>query len=118
VICITGDGGFAHAWSELETLKRLRLDIPVIVLNNQILAYQKDAEDVLFGEHTDAVDFEPVDHAALSRSCGCEGISVERAEDLPAALDQALALPGPSVLDVITDPEARPPVTFYEGHFH
>jgi len=43
VFCITGDGGFAHVWSELETARRLDIKVIVIVLNNQILAYQSHA---------------------------------------------------------------------------
>ena len=117
VVCLAGDGGFAHTWAELETARRLGLDIPVIVLNNQILGYQKHAEDVLFGAHTDACAFNPVDHAAIARACGCHGIRVERAADLRAALEEAWAQPGPTVIDVITDPDARPPVTFYDNTY-
>ena len=47
--------GFAHSWAELETLKRHELPITLIVLNNRVLGYQKDAEDALFGSHTDDV---------------------------------------------------------------
>ncbi|MFC7554687.1 acetolactate synthase catalytic subunit [Pseudoroseomonas wenyumeiae] len=117
VVCLAGDGGFAHTWAELETARRLKLDIPVIVLNNQILGYQKHAEDVLFGAHTEACDFAPVDHAAIARACGCHGIRVERAADLAAALQEAWAQDRPSLVDIITDPDARPPVTFYDNTY-
>ena len=117
VVCLCGDGGFAHSWAELETLRRLRLPITVLVLNNGILGYQKHAEDVIFGEHTDAVDFSAVDHAAIARACGVEGRRVERGEDVGAALDAAFASGGPMLIDVITDPDAKPPISFYAGHY-
>jgi acetolactate synthase I/II/III large subunit len=117
VVCLCGDGGFAHSWAELETLRRLRLPITVIVLNNGILGYQKHAEDVIFGEHTDAVDFTAVDHAAIARACGVEGRRVERGEDVGAALDAAFASGAPWLIDVITDPDAKPPISFYAGHY-
>jgi acetolactate synthase I/II/III large subunit len=117
VVCLCGDGGFAHSWAELETLRRLRLPITVLVLNNGILGYQKHAEDVIFGGHTDAVDFTAVDHAAIARACGVEGRRVERGEDVGAALDAAFALGGPMLIDVITDPDAKPPISFYAGHY-
>jgi acetolactate synthase I/II/III large subunit len=85
VVSLCGDGGFAHSWAELETLRRLRLPITVLVLNNSILGYQKHAEDVIFGEHTDAVDFTAVDHAAIARACGVPGVRVERGEDVGSA---------------------------------
>ncbi|MCG7360400.1 acetolactate synthase catalytic subunit [Roseomonas sp. ACRSG] len=117
VVCLAGDGGFAHTWAELETALRLKLDIPVVVLNNQILGYQKHAEDVIFGAHTEACHFAPVDHAAIARACGCHGIRVERAADLDAALQEAWQQDRPTVVDVITDPDARPPVTFYDNTY-
>jgi acetolactate synthase-1/2/3 large subunit len=115
VFCVAGDGGFAHVWSELETARRHRLKIIVTVLNNQILGYQKHAEDVLFGAHTSAIYFEPVDHAMIARACGLHGIRVEDPADYGPALDRALDAEATTVIDVITDPAAYPPVTAFEG---
>ncbi|MCX5494440.1 acetolactate synthase catalytic subunit [Kaistia dalseonensis] len=117
VIAIVGDGGFGHVWSELETLKRLDLPVVTIVLNNQILGYQKDSEDVLYGEHTDAVYFAPVDHAAIAQACGIRGVRVEDGAALAGVLAEALASGKPAVIDVLTDPGAQPPVTVYAGQF-
>ena len=115
VFCLVGDGGFAHVWSELETAKRHSLPVVVTVLNNQILGYQKHAEDVLFGAHTTAVDFQPVDHAAIARACGVRGLRVEDPDDYAAALAEAAAARETTVIDVIIDPEAYPPITSFEG---
>ncbi|MFC7397844.1 acetolactate synthase catalytic subunit [Chelatococcus sp. GCM10030263] len=115
VFCLAGDGGFAHVWSELETARRMRLDVVVAVLNNQILGYQKHAEDVIFGGHTDVVDFEPMDHAAIARACGCHGLRIEDPAEIATTLREAFARPGTSVLDVVTDPKAYPPITSFDG---
>jgi acetolactate synthase-1/2/3 large subunit len=117
VFCLCGDGGFAHSWAELETLRRLNLPITVMVLNNGILGYQKHAEDVVFGEHTDAVDFAAVDHAAIARACGVHGVRIERGQDVGPALDAAFASGKPALLDIVTDPDAKPPISFYAGHY-
>ena len=115
VYCVCGDGGFAHVWSELETAKRMGTKITVIVLNNQILGYQWHAEDVMYGDHTDACQLGPVDHAAIARACGCEGIRVEKPEDFNGALERARHSPVTVVIDVMIDPQAYPPITLYEG---
>jgi acetolactate synthase I/II/III large subunit len=114
VFCVAGDGGFAHVWSELETAVRESLNVTLIVLNNQILAYQKHAENVIFGKHTTAVDFRPVDHAAIANACGCRGLRVESIKDLEAALDASESGSTPTLVDVVTDPNAYPPITSYE----
>ncbi len=115
VFCICGDGGFAHMWSELETARRMGIKVTVIVLNNQILGYQWHAEDVLYGGHTDACQLFPVDHAAIARACGCNGLRVEDPADLAHALRSAIAAEGTTVIDVIIDPRAFPPITLFEG---
>lgn len=116
VVTVVGDGGFAHSWQELETARRMGLGLVVIVLNNGILGFQKHAELVKFGAHTGAIDFTPVDHAAVAKAAGCDGIRVETVAELCAALDTGLASDGVTVLDVVTDPDAYPPITVFEGH--
>jgi acetolactate synthase-1/2/3 large subunit len=115
VFCVTGDGGFAHVWSELETAKRVGIKVAVIVLSNQILGYQWHAEDVLYGDHTDACQLGPVDHAAIARACGCNGVRVENPADLKPALERAIRSDVTTVIDIIVDPQAYPPITLYEG---
>jgi len=93
----------------------MNLPVVVIVLNNGVLAYQKDAEDVKFGRHTSACSFTPVDHALIANACGCRGIRVEAPGDFLPALREALAADVTTVIDVLTDPDAYPPITFFEG---
>lgn len=115
VLCMVGDGGFAHVWSELETARRQETAVVLTVLNNGCLGYQRDAEDVKFGRHTGGCYFNSVDHAKLARATGCRGVRIERAGDYLPALKDALASNETTVLDVITDPMAYPPVTFFDG---
>ncbi|MCI0431963.1 MAG: acetolactate synthase catalytic subunit [Rhodospirillales bacterium] len=115
VFCVVGDGGFAHVWSELETARRHGIKVVVTVLNNQTLAYQKHAEQVLFGAHTTAVDLGPVDHAAIARACGLGGLRVERPDDYRPALEQAIEAEHATVIDALVDPDAHPPITAFEG---
>ena len=114
VVCLAGDGGFAHVWSELETSRRLDLPVTLIVLNNQILGYQKHAEKVLFNDYSDVCDFAPVDHAAIARACGCAGVRIEAPDDFLPALRQALAAERTTLLDIVTDQRAFPPITMFE----
>ena len=115
VFCLAGDGAFAHVWSELETAKRMGVKVILTVLNNQILGYQSHAEDVQYGDHTDACDLGPVDHAAIARACGCEGVRIEEPAQYGPALARAIASDTTTVLDAVIDPKAYPPLTFYEG---
>lgn len=114
IFCVVGDGGFAHAWAELETAVRMKLKVVLIVLNNGILGYQRHAENVKFGTYTDACNFVPVDHAAIARAVGARGVRVDKPADLGVALDEALQADTTTLIDVMTDENAFPPVSWYE----
>jgi acetolactate synthase-1/2/3 large subunit len=117
VVCVSGDGGFGHVWAEMEMLARHRLPVTLIILNNQILGYQKHGETVSFDAYTEAVDFAPVDHAAIARAAGIDGVRVERPQDFRGALEAAFASGRPTLLDVIVDENAHPPITGFGSRF-
>ena len=91
----------------------MALPVVLTVLDNQGPAYQRDAEDVLFGDHTDA-PFTAVDHAEIARACGWHAERIEDPDAYRPALEAALARPEPTLLDVVTDPAAYPPITMFE----
>ena len=113
VVCVVGDGGFGHVWSELETARRHHLNVVVAVMNNSVLGYQRHAEDAVLKRHTNVCDFEAVDHAAIAEACGVKGIRVERPGDVSDAINTAFCAQGPVLLDVIVDPNAMPPVEIF-----
>jgi len=113
VFCVVGDGGFGHVWSELETAARMNLKVILLVINNGILGYQKHAENVKFRSHTTAVDFAPVNHAAIAQACGCRGVRIEDPADLAGALAAARASSQTTLIEVMTDENAYPPITAF-----
>jgi len=115
VMALVGDGGFAHCWAEIETAVRMDLPVTVIVLNNGILGYQKHSELYQFAAHTGAIGFSPVDHAAIAIACGARGLRVETADELAAGLRAARTAPVATVLDVLTEPDAYPPISAWDG---
>lgn len=115
VVCLAGDGAFAHSWQELETAVRECLPVTIILLNNSILGFQKHGELHEFGEHTTAVEFQPVDHGAIARACGARGVRVDDPSELRSAITDALATDVPTLVEVMVDPFAHPPITAWDG---
>jgi acetolactate synthase-1/2/3 large subunit len=114
VFAVVGDGGFAHCWAELETSRRMGVPVTLLVLNNGILGYQMHAEDKKYGAHTDACTFTAVDHAAIARACGCAGVRIEKPDEVEPALDAAMRADVTTLLDIVTDPAAHPPLSLYQ----
>ncbi|WP_192254198.1 acetolactate synthase catalytic subunit [Mesorhizobium silamurunense] len=113
VVAVVGDGGFAHSWAELETMVRMNLPVTIIVLNNGILGFQRDAETVKFGSYTSACHFSAVDHAGIAKACGCPSVRVDDPEQLPPALRRGIEGGGPLLIEVMTDPDAHPPLSLF-----
>jgi len=113
VYCLAGDGGFGHVWSELETAKRMNIKLTLIVLNNGILGFSKHADRVRFGTHSTAVNFAQVDHRAVAIAAGCHGIRVESPDRLQAALEESSSVDTTTLIEVMCDENAYPPLTPY-----
>lgn len=113
VVALVGDGGFAHSWAEIETMVRLNIRVTVIVLNNGILGFQRDAETVKFGRYTTACHFAPVDHAQIAAACGCASARVSNPTELADLIRLGIEAHGPYLIEVMTDPDAHPPLSLF-----
>jgi acetolactate synthase-1/2/3 large subunit len=82
-------------------------------MNNTVLGYQKHAEDAGLGRHTNVCDFKPVDHSAIAEACGVKGMRLEQAHEIAPAIQETLAAKSPVLIDVVSDPNAMPPVSAF-----
>jgi acetolactate synthase-1/2/3 large subunit len=98
VVAVCGDGGFGIAMNGMMTAVEEQIPIVTVVFNNGALGWVLHGQ----GERPIASQFAPFDHAAIARAMGCEGIRVERPQDLRPAFAQALAAGRPAVVDVKT----------------
>ncbi|QQO13872.1 acetolactate synthase catalytic subunit [Bradyrhizobium diazoefficiens] len=112
VFCVTGDGGFGYVAMEMETAARYDVPICVIVLNNGILGFQRHYEIHRFGK-TIETSFTAVNYADLARTLNCDGIRVTTPAEFEAALQKSRGLRRPLLIDVVTPPDARPPISTF-----
>jgi acetolactate synthase-1/2/3 large subunit len=100
---LTGDGGFNMVLGELETARRMGLPVTVIVVNNAASGYVKALQHLMYGEgNYQSADLAETDYARVAEAMGCQGLRVERPEQLEGALAAAFAERGrPSVVDVM-----------------
>ena len=108
VIAFVGDGGFAMLMAEFLTAARYQLPITVVVNNNGCLG-QILWEQMVLGYPEYGVRWERrADFAPWAQACGGHGVRVEDPADLEPALAAALAFQGPSLVDVIVNPDEPP----------
>ncbi|MBN1195311.1 MAG: rubredoxin [Methanomicrobiaceae archaeon] len=104
VFCITGDGGFAMAMADFVTAVKYDLPMVVVVLSNRQLGMIR-VEQMMEQYENYATDLLNPDFAAYADACGGVGIRVERPGDLGPAIERAMALNRPVIVDVLTDPD-------------
>jgi acetolactate synthase-1/2/3 large subunit len=92
---------------------RCELPVTVIVLNNGILGFQRDAETVKFGRYTSACHFADVDHTKIAAACGCPSVRISDPNDLAQHLQAGLNGEKPLLIELVTDAEAHPPLSLF-----
>jgi acetolactate synthase-1/2/3 large subunit len=116
VVCVTGDGGIGYHLAEIETAVRLRLPVIVVTFNNGGLMFEYHEQKYRHQGRVipEANDFSNADYSTVARGLGAEGQRVRTRAEFERAFKVALESHQPTVIDVIVDREAFPPVTNFE----
>ena len=104
VAVLTGDGAFGFNAMEIDTAVRHKAPVLIVVANNGSWAIEVRDQQETHGKVV-GTRLQFADHAGMARAFGMHAERVERVEDLPGAIDRALAN-RPALLDVLVTPEA------------
>ncbi len=102
ILAISGDAGFLMNMQEMETAKRLNVNITVMVWEDNaygLIAWKQQSQ---FGKHTE-LSFNNPDWLKLAESFGWNGHMVKAAGDVVPTLQKAFSEPGPSLIVVPID---------------
>ena len=104
VLVATGDGAFGFNAIELDTAVRHRAPALFVVANNGAWQIEVHDQSTTYGRVV-GTRLQHADHAAMARAFGMHAERVERPEELPAAIERALAN-RPALLDVRVSSDA------------
>ncbi len=107
-IAFVGDGGFTMLMGEFATAVKYGLPVVAIIVKNNSLGQIKWEQVVFLGNPEYGCELHPIDFAAFARACGGEGITVTDPGELRQALNRALSLGKPCVVEVVVDPFEPP----------
>ncbi len=108
VVCIVGDGGFTMLMGEVATLVKYNLPVKVIIIKNNTLGQIKWEQIAQDGNPEFGVDLQPIDFAGYAKNCGAAGYCVEDPAQVEAVLREALAHPGPAIIEAVVDANEPP----------
>ena len=99
-ISLQGDGGFLYTSQELNTAVRKNIPLVSIVLNNGCHGAEKAQQQRFYDQKYIGVDLENPRFDKLAEVYGARGFYVERPEDVADTVREALAIDGPSVVEI------------------
>jgi pyruvate dehydrogenase (quinone)/pyruvate oxidase len=108
VVAIIGDGSLAMLMGELATLRKYNLGIKVVVIKNNTLGQIKWEQMVFLGNPEYGCELQPIDFVKVAEACGIRGIAIDDPERCGAQLKDALATPGPCLIEAVVDPHEPP----------
>jgi acetolactate synthase-1/2/3 large subunit len=106
IVVLLGDGAAGFSLMDVDTLVRHKLPVVMVVGNNGIWGLEKHPMRMLYGYDV-AADLSPATrYDDVVRALGGAGETVERADDIGAALARGFASGVPYLVNVLTDPQA------------
>jgi thiamine pyrophosphate-dependent acetolactate synthase large subunit-like protein len=104
VVVMWGDGALGFSLGDLDTLVRFGVDVVGIVGNNGIWGLEKHPMRSIYGYDVVAELRPGTRYDEVMTALGGHGELVTEPDEIGPALDRAFATPGPSLLNVLTDP--------------
>lgn len=110
VLAVCGDAGFLMNVQEMETAKRLNVNITVMVWQDNAYGLIAWKQWNSFGRHTD-LSFGNPDWSLLTEAFGWNGFWCDDSSELRDTLERSFQTPGPSLVVIPIDYEENPKLT-------
>lgn len=101
-INIAGDGCFRMNLNELATASRYHIPIIQVVINNHVLGMVRQWQTLFYEKrYSQTVLNDGVDFCLVARGLGCEAIRVTKKEEVEGAIQTAIAMKKPVVIECV-----------------
>ena len=105
---IAGDGCFRMNLNELATASRYNIPIIQIVINNHVLGVVRQWQTLFYGKrYSQTILTDKVDFVKVSEGLGCEAIRVTKREEVAPAIEKAIALKKPVVIECVIEEDDK-----------
>ncbi len=105
VWCIDGDGSFQMTLHELATITQEKLAVKIAILDNGYLGMVRQWQELFYGKRYVATPLSGPDYVKLADAYNIPALRVKHREEVVPALEQAMAEPGPFLIDFVVEPE-------------
>lgn len=106
VICVCGDGGFQMTLQELGTASEHKLNIKLILLDNNRLGMVRQVQDTVLDGHVYGVEMVNPDFCVLAKAYSWHAKQITKAGEVKDGISWLFSQKGPALLHVSVDPKA------------
>lgn len=104
VVNVAGDGCFRMNMNEIATAVRSEIPVIELVINNHVLGMVRQWQTLFYGErYSNTILNDKVDFVKLAEAMGAVGIRVTNKEEVGPAIEKAISLHVPVVIDCQID---------------
>jgi acetolactate synthase-1/2/3 large subunit len=107
VWAISGDGGFQMNLQEIATMVQEGIPVKMAVFNNGYLGMVRQWQQFFHGRRYSATPIWSPDYVRLAEAYGIFGRRVERGDQVDDAVREAIAQPGPALIEFLIEQEAN-----------
>lgn len=105
VIAVIGDGGFQMTIQELGVIFETKVDVKILLLNNEYLGMVRQWQDMFFEKRYSSVDMVNPDFQTIAKGYGIESVKVTEREKLEDSIHRFLSHEGSFLLEVMVGKE-------------
>jgi acetolactate synthase-1/2/3 large subunit len=105
VITVSGDGSFMMNVQELATIRRYRLPLKIVLIDNSQLGMVRQWQELFFEENFSEIDLsDNPDFAEVAHAFGIEAFTIDHRSEVSGAIKRLLNTSGPILCHVRIDP--------------
>ncbi len=105
VVDIDGDHSFNMTMTELATAVEHELPVKVCILSNSFMGMVRQWQELFYGKRYSKSYLKNPSYAKIAEALGAVGMTVDKKQDVPKAIEKMLAEKRPCVVDFKVDPE-------------
>jgi acetolactate synthase-1/2/3 large subunit len=105
VIAVIGDGGFQMTLQELGTIMQSKVNVKILILNNEFLGMVRQWQQLFHDKRYSFVDITSPDFVMVAKGYGIEGRKIRMREELRQSLSDMLNHDGSYLLEVMVGKE-------------
>lgn len=105
VVAIIGDGGFQMTIQELGTILQAKVDVKILILNNNFLGMVLQWQQLFFDRRYSFTEIVNPDFTAIAKGYSIKAVKTTERKDVDQALDAMLNSEGAYLLEVVVEQE-------------